>query len=534
MQNVLALDGLKKFGSTVDQMFSRVVKKWPDRVFVIADGIRLTYGDVDGMAHALGRAMVFAGVERGDRVALWMSNIWEWIVVQFAVTRIGAVLTPLNTRLRIEDLRHTLRDSGAKMLFTQAATKDFRYLEVLNDIGFNSGVLPDLKHVVVARPGMVLERRYIDWSSFIEDNECSDVELMPELNPDRVAYILYTSGTTSLPKGVMLSHRNLNNCFRFLFDFGDNEILFLTNPLFAVMGCHNAVLSIVLIGGTIVLQENFGAEEANRVIGSLGCTSMAGIFSAFMSIAQAKNYASENFRAMRLGFLSPRRPEHVDVLQALGLKKVACGYGMTETCGPVTYVSDISTANMSCDGLLLADSEMKILGEDGSPVPVGRPGAVFVRGPQVMLGYFNPSNEASSTIDEDGWLRTGDIGMLDSASRFTWIGRSSDIYRCNGFNVAPREIEVFLEAIAPVVEVAVVGVPDKDKGEVGAAFIVMAPNASFTLEELQGFCRGKVASYKVPDHLRVMVSLPKTASGKIRKTDLKALFERERYSSASD
>lgn len=520
------VNGLRRFDTTVDGIFAAAVGRWPDRHFIETAEGSLTYAEVDRLAGFVAHALVRSGVKSGDRVAVWMSNIWEWVVVQFAVTKIGAVLTPINTRLRKEDLRQVLSDSGAKVLFTQALTKGFSYLDVLNEFDPLRAAFPNLERVIVARPEGPLPAYCTDWDSLVKEGEAvhGSVRVQPETNVDRMAYILYTSGTSSLPKGVMLSHRNLNNCFNMLWDFRDGEKLFLGYPLFAITGCHNAVLGMALLGGCLVLQETFDAVEANELIQARSCTSIGAIFGVVKDIADASNFDRDKSPALRHVVVFPRHASQIGVYRKLGVETASVAYGLTETTGCVVYTSDLSEENMSCVGQLLPEVELKILGKDGSLVVPGEQGEIYVRGPSVMLGYFNKPEETAKSI-VDGWLRTGDAGFMDTEGRLTFVSRLSDIYKCSGFNVASAEVEAFVAGHPAVAEVSVIGVPDPDRYEVGAAYVVLNPNAELTLGELQAFCRGRIASYKVPGHLRVVDALPKTASGKVRKAALKAQFE---------
>jgi len=512
------------FRTTIDQIFRRATDRWPDRKFIVADGRTFTYREMSEQVDQVAQSLLALGVQPGDRVALWMSNIWEWVAIQFAVTRIGAVLTPLNTRLRVEDLRHTLRDSGAKVLLTQAKSQEFSYVEVICEILQDRASVSNLQHVVVARPAGQYSVPFVGWDEFIAAGRYSPKTPRPATDPNELAYILYTSGTTSRPKGVMLSHANLNNSLRMAHDYEDGDSTLLIYPMFAITGCHNAMLPTLMVGGSIVMQERYDAAEALDLIEQHRCTVIGCIVYVMEELVNARGFHSDRISSLRLANVFPRRPHHLELLRKLGLKGAATGYGMTETCGPVVFVVDLDPDSMTNEGIAWSDVEVRTVLEDGSDAAPCQEGAIIVRGPQVMLGYFGLPEATAKAIDKDGWLHTGDVGFFDEQRRLTWLGRSTDMYKCSGFNVASQEVEAFLGRHPAVAEVAVLGVPDAGKGEVGAAFIVSKPGASIDKAEIGRFCAGKIASYKVPGHVFVRDELPKTASGKVRKVELKAFF----------
>lgn len=512
------------FKTTIDQIFSRAIARWPDRKFIIADGRTHTYREMAAQVDQVAQGLMALGVQPGDRVALWMSNIWEWVAIQFAVTRIGAVLTPLNTRLRVEDLRHTLRDCGAKVLLTQAKSQEFSYVEVIRQILQDRASLPSLQHVVVVRPAERYAAPFVGWDEFIAAGKADPKTPRPATDPNELAYILYTSGTTSLPKGVMIPHAALNNSLRMAHDYEDGDSTFLIYPMFAITGCHNAMLPITLVGGSIVMQERFDPAEAIDLIERHRCTVIGCIVYILDDLANAPGFSTERVSSLRIANIFPRRPYHFDLLRKFGIKAAVTGYGMTETSGPVTYGLDLDLDNMKTEGWPWPEMSVRTILPDGSDAPIGTEGQIIVKGPQVMLGYFGMPEATAKAIDKDGWLHTGDVGVFDDKGRMTWLGRYTDMYKCSGFNVASQEVEAFLSRHPAVAEVAVLGVPDAGKGEVGAAFIVPKPGATVDKAEIGRFCAGQIASYKIPGHVVVREQLPKTASGKVRKVELKAFF----------
>jgi acyl-CoA synthetase (AMP-forming)/AMP-acid ligase II len=518
------LDDVRKFETTVEQMFSRAVERWPDRPFVIADGKRISFAEMETHVNRAARGLLALGVAPGDRVALWMSNIWEWIVVQFAVTRMGAVLTPINTRLRVDDMGHILRDSGATILFTQGVSKDFSYVEVAREILAALGSDTTLQHIVVARATGKMDQPFVSWNDFVTVGGTIQETPQPSEDPSDLAYILYTSGTTSLPKGVMLSHACLNDALNMAGQFREKDVTLLVYPLFAITGCHNAVLKSALLGGCVVMQERFDAAEVVALIEMHRCTVIGCIINVLEEIAALPDFDAKQVDSLRIANVFPRRSEHLALLQCFGIEAATTGYGMTETTGPVCFIADLDPESMTSEGCPWPGDEVRLVTEDGHDADVGEDGAILVRTRHNMIGYFNNPEATAKTKDGDGWLHTGDIGRWDSLGRLTWVGRANDIIKSSGFNFAAQEVEAYLSGHAAVEEVAIVGVPDRSKGEVGSAFVVPRAGMSIDLEEIRTFCARRIASYKIPGHAFIRDELPKTASGKVRKVELKEWF----------
>ncbi|MEQ8929370.1 MAG: class I adenylate-forming enzyme family protein [Silicimonas sp.] len=519
-----------RYRTTVDDLFKRAVELWPEVPLVIEGSGSCSYRDMDSRIDAVATGLVALGVGPGDKVALWMSNIWEWLAVQFAVTRIGAVLVPINTRLRANDLAHVLSDSGARVIFLQGDSSEFSYVSVLTELFATEVSLPKLEHAVVARSDAAPEGRFLDWGTFLSDGE--SVPLPPrDASPDDLAYILYTSGSTALPKGVMLSHVCLNNAINLAGDYVEGDCIFLGYPLFAVTGCQNSVLTAIVVGGSLVIQERFEPNEAVELIEKHKCTVIACITPVLQSIASAKGFEPDKVASLRTGSIFPRRPEHTDLLKQFGFENVTTGYGMTETSGPVTNSS--SFEEIGVEGREWPGDQIKLVTDDGGTPETGQPGAIYVNTPHIMLGYLNNPEATAAQFDEDGWFITGDVGCRDEEGNLKWLGRTFEIIKSSGFNFAAQEVESFLSEQPEINEVAVIGVPDEKSGEVGIAYVTLQDGASFGNADLKRICSGRVASYKIPKEVIVVDKFTKTASGKIRKVDLNRMYkERTQQSNA--
>tara|TARA_R110002167_G_scaffold90164_1_gene243101 strand:- start:98 stop:952 length:855 start_codon:yes stop_codon:yes gene_type:complete len=272
------------------------------------------------------------------------------------------------------------------------------------------------------------------------------------------------------------------------------------------------------------MQERFDANEALALIEQHQCTVIGCIINVLEEIAALPQFAPTRVASLRVANVFPRRPEHLPLLKRFGIEAATTGYGMTETTGPVAFVADLNAESMTTEGYPWPGDEVRLVREDGAEAGVGGDGAIQVRSRHNMIGYFNNPEATSKTMDTNGWLHTGDIGRWDARGRLTWVGRANDIIKCSGFNFAAQEVEAFLSAHEAVEEISIVGVPDPHKGEVGAAFVLLRPGKTIDLEDVSAYCAGRIASYKIPGHVFLRDHLPKTASGKVRKVELKTWF----------
>ncbi len=506
---------------TLDGLLRSAVARWRDRPFLIFEEVVMSYVSFESAVQRAAKGLLALGVMPGDRVAIWMSNRIEWPIAQLAVTRCGAVLVPLNTRLRTEDLGHALRDSGAVAVVTQSRSEEFSYLDVVREVA-NEGRCAALRKVIVVGelkrdPGL-----FVAWADMMQAGDDQQLEPKPCDDPEQMAYILYTSGTTSLPKGVMLSHANLNNSLNLAGEFRDHDIILLTYPMFAITGCHNSIMAGLVAGATVVIAERFHPSAALDLIERYRCTVLSGVMTVVDQIVSLPSFTPERVSTLWRAIVFPRRPQHIPLLRRLGVEVSSTGYGMTETSGPLSQVCSMDEGTFQCEGRPWPGNEIRVRGPDGRDMPLGEAGAIFARSRQVMLGYFNNPEATAKAIDSDGWLNTGDVGRLNADGTLTWIGRSNEVYKCSGFNVAASEVEAFLIGHPAIAEVAVIGVSDRAKGEVGAAFVVAKSGCTVTPEDVEGFCKGRIASYKLPGHVIVLDVFPKTASGKVRKVELVA------------
>lgn len=508
---------------TIPAVLDRAVRDFPDAEAVVDRQVRVTFSELGERVRAAARAFVGSGIGRGDRIAIWAPNSLSWIVAALGAVRAGAVLVPLNTRYKGEEARWPLTKAKVKVLFVE---DDFLGIDYPGMLGLEeSGTLPglpDLQTVVTfngpERPGV------ISWERWLARGEgASDPD---PVAPGDVADILFTSGTTGRPKGVLSTHEQNVRTYlawsgRTGVTAGDRYLII--NPFFHTFGYKAGVLACLLRGATMVLQRVFDVPETLRLIETEKITVLPGPPTIYTSLLDAPDLDERDLSSLRLAVTGA-----ADVPVALVRRirtlfpQVITAYGLTESTGTVTACSvdddDVTVATTS--GRPIEDVEVMIAGPDWRPLPPGQDGEILVRGYNVMSGYLDDP-EATAEALRDGWLVTGDRGKLDERGYLTITGRSKDMFTVGGFNVYPAEIESVLVRHEAVAEAAVIGVPDQRLGEVGRAYVRLRPGRRATAEELIAHCRDALANFKVPREVVFVDDFPRTAAGKVRKVDLR-------------
>lgn len=505
------------------------------RTEAVVDGeVRLTYAQLRHEVLAATRSLLALGVRRGDRIALWAPNSHRWVVAALAVAGAGAILVPVNTRYKGDEARWVLGKSRARLLLVENGFLGIDYLAMLGtDPTGESPVpgLPDLVDVVtlggpadsVARP----------WAAFVELGsrvpEDEAVARWASVRPDDVSDLLFTSGTTGRPKGVLTSHQQNLSTYRAWCGrtgvTGDDRYLII-NPLFHCFGYKAGVLACLLQGATMVLQAVFDVTKAMTAIEAERVTVLPGPPTIYTSILDAPTRAGFDLTSLRLAVTGSAVVPIalVQRMRAELFPVVLTAYGLTECCGTVTAcaVEDDDETVALTAGRPIDGVELAVVDGEGRTVPVGQDGEILVRGYNVMLGYLDDPQASAGAVDSDDWLATGDVGRLDERGNLTITGRSKDMFTVGGFNVYPAEIEQVLSRHDAVAEAAVVGVPHDRLGEVGRAYVTLRPGAEAAAAELIGFCRDRLANFKVPREVFVLQEFPRNASGKVHKAGLQS------------
>jgi fatty-acyl-CoA synthase len=511
---------VRLLGETIGANLERTVARVGDRDAVVSchQDVRLSYADFDEAVDRVASGLIAAGIAKGDRVGIWAPNCAEWVIVQFATAKAGAILVNINPAYRTHEVEYALRQSGVKMLVSARAFKTSDYRAMIDEV---RGGLPDLQGVV-----------YLDsaeWEELAATPVDADAlrERMASLAFDDPINIQYTSGTTGFPKGATLSHHNILNNGYFvaeLCSYTEADRVCLPVPFYHCFGMVMGNLGAVTHGSCIVIPApGFEPEATLRAVAAERCTSLYGVPTMFIAELEHPDFASFDLSSLRTGIMAGS-PCPVEVMKRvqrdMHMSEVGICYGMTET-------SPVSTQTRSDDSLERRVStvgrpgphvEVKIVDPDtGLVVPCGETGEFCTRGYSVMLGYWNEPDKTAESIDAARWMHTGDLATMDEEGYCNIVGRIKDMVIRGGENVYPREIEEFLYTHPDVSDVSVVGVPDVRYGEELCAFVVARSGTSLTEEAIREFCQSRLAHYKVPRYVVFTDGFPMTVTGKVQK-----------------
>jgi fatty-acyl-CoA synthase len=525
----------RTIGSLVDERATRDGA----REALVFEGRRWTFAELARDVDAVARGLIDLGVGPGDRVSLWMMNRPEWIHAALAVMRIGAVLVPVNTRLRTDDVAYPLGQSDSTALIIAARSGPIDYLgmvrALLPSLGSHGDVvqdpnLPALRRVVVLDDSPVPGT--IAWSSLLKAGmRVPDDALRARIeavDPDVTTLIVYTSGTTGFPKGVMHCHNIVRNVVdrvsRMAITHADTILMYL--PLYHLWGFSDGMLMSIVTGARQLLTQTFDPNESLRLLEEERATILHGFDTHFKELLATYQRQPRDTASTRTGILASGMLSSIPIARE-GRRIFGCllsGYGMTEIGIGVTLSALDSTEEQCAEasGYPLPGYEIRIVDpETGREQPVGEPGEILVRGYMVMQGYYRKPQETAKAIDPDGWMHSGDMGLIRPDGHLRFMGRYKDMLKIGGENVDPLEVEAYLMSHPAINMAAVVGFPDARLGEVPVAFVRLEPGEKATEQEVAECCRGKIASYKIPRHVLFIDEFPMTGSGKIQKAKLR-------------
>ena len=476
---------------------------------VSGDGEQLTYRELADRAARWAAVFTARGIGRGDRVAFLGENQPAFVEVLFGAARVGIVFVPVNTRLAAPEVAHILTDSDARLL-----VHDDRSAAVAVEA---AGAAGDLPRLVVGSEA---------------DAALAAVEPAPEtpgVGLDDPAAILYTSGTTGRPKGAVLTHGNLTwNSLNTLVDADivSTDIALVISPLFHAASLGMGLLPVLLKGGTVVLERAFDAGRALRLIEQHGITMLSGVPTTYQFLAEHPDWASTDLSSLAKLTCggSPVPTRVLEAFEARGLS-FSQGYGMTETSPGATYLPATRTrSKMGSAGQPHFFTEVRVVGEGGESLAPGEIGEIQVRGPNVTPGYHGNEAATAEAFTADGWFRTGDLGSFDDEGYLFVADRLKDMIISGGENIYPAEVEDLILGLEEVTGVAVIGIPDERWGETPWAIVTLRPGAELTTERVAEYLNGRIARYKIPKNVVVVDELPRTASGKVKKLDLRQRF----------
>lgn len=503
----------------------------------IVDGTTIiTYAGLRDLVVAAARGYRALGVEPGDRVAIWAPNRAEYLVALLGAQQIGASVVPLNTRYRGHEARVVLQRSRAVALVVCDGFLGTDYSVMLTDTadGEPGPVAPGLPHLravvdmnSAGLPGTVA------WADFLAAGEqvpAADVErLAAEVTPDTVADILFTSGTTGLPKGVMSAHRQTIGTAEVWArgaSLSEADRYAIVNPFFHSFGYKAGAIASLAAGTTIYPVLTFDPEALMQLVQEAGITVLPGAPTIFITLINHPRRAEFDLSSLRFSIAGAASvPETLfeQMQDVLGFDEVAQAYGLTECVVATRSRAGEDPRHIAeTTGPGVPGIEIRVVDDSGAAVATGTDGEIWLRGANVMLGYFEDPEATAAAIDPDGWLHTGDVGRLDEHGCLKITDRIKDMFIVGGFNVYPAEVENTLATHPAVMESAVVGVPDERMGAVGRAHVVLRPGTTATADELVAWVRERLANFKVPREVVLVTELPRNASGKVLKTDLRA------------
>lgn len=503
---------------TIPHVAQAAARNWGDQPALLEQGEEWSFAELWDRSRAAASAFIAAGMGKGDRIAIWAPNSREWIVAAIGAMAAGAAIVPLNTRLKGREAGDILRRTGARLLLTVGEFLGTRYPDLIAEED-----LPALERTILLDS---------DWDAFVGSGKGAGdravTEALARLEPGDISDIMFTSGTTGAPKGVISTHDRIVPMFRHwveVMGLKAGERYLIINPFFHSFGFKAGWVAALIAGAVIVPMASFDIPQVIRHIEQDRINFLPGPPTIYQSLLAAKaqtDFDTSSLRGAATGAASVP-PELIRRMRSeLGLVDTVTAYGMTE-CSTITSCRRGDDAELIATsvGKAIPGLQVRITGEDGQEVARGETGEIHVRGYGVMAGYLDDPEGTAETIDADGWLHTGDVGVMDEGGYVRITDRLKDMYISGGFNCYPAEIEKLLSENPEVGMVAVIGVPDDRMGEIGKAFIVPRPGASPDAEGLAAWARANMANYKVPRIFEIVESLPLNASGKVLKTELR-------------
>ncbi len=541
--------GAQMIDKTIGDILDESAKDFSnhDALVYVDRNLRYTYKEFKEECDKLAKGLMALGIKRGDHIAIWANNIPEWVLLQYASAKIGAVLVTVNTYYKSHELNYLLKQSDSTTLLLINGFKDVDYVKQVYTVipelknakpgKLNVESLPFLKNIIFI--GKEKHKGMFNFNDILElASEISDDELQTRqrsLDPHDVINMQYTSGTTGFPKGVMLTHHNIiNNADNVGNVMGLTEIdrMCIPVPFFHCFGCVLSTLNCVIHGSAMIPIETFDAEKVLQAVEQEQCTALQGVPTMFIAELQHPDFSKYDVSSLRTGIMAGAAcpiEVMVDAMSKMYLQQITICYGLTETSPVLTQTrrNDPVQKRVETVGKPLPGVEVKIVDpETGKDLPPGNPGELIARGYGVMKGYYKMQDKTDEVI-RDGWLHTKDLAVEDEDGYFSILGRIDDMIIRGGENVYPREIEEYLYTNEKIEDVAVIGVPSKKYGEEVCAFIKLKEGKKATEEEIRQYCQEGISRFKIPKYIIFAKEFPMTASGKIRKIELREMAKKK-------
>ncbi len=531
---------------TLGQLLDEAIEAHPDNeaIVYVDRNLRMTYREFGEVVDSLAKGLMALGVQKGEKVAVWATNVPYWVALQFATAKIGAILLTVNTNYKQAELAYLLEQSETENIFIIDGYQDTDYLQTMYDLvpelkeqergKLKSKRFPDLRRVFFLGPekhrGLYSMPEVMGMAAMTDDDAYK--ERQAQLDPHDVVNMQYTSGTTGFPKGVMLTHYNIGNNGYYIGanqNFSHRDRLCLPVPLFHCFGCVLGVLAAVSHSATLVILEKFDPVQVMTSVETERCTALYGVPTMFIAILDHPLFDKFDFSSLRTGIMAGSPcPVHImrKVIDQMHMTEITICYGLTEASPVITQTlpTDDMQRRTETVGKVMPHIEMKIVDpETNKTLGPGEQGELCCRGYNVMKGYYNNEEATAKAIDSDNWLHSGDLGVIDESGYLAITGRHKDMIIRGGENIYPREIEEFLFGLDGVLDVQVAGVPSRKYGEEVGAFIIKKKGSDLTEDDVRDFCRGQIAWHKIPKHVAFVDSYPMTASGKIQKYKLQEM-----------
>ncbi|MGW3651114.1 FadD3 family acyl-CoA ligase [Streptomyces sp. NPDC000878] len=516
---------------TIPHVVRVAAKRFGDDIALIDGDRRWSFRELEQRMVQAVRATIALGVEKGDRVGLCAPNSAEWIFAALGIQGAGGVVVPLNTRFKAGEISYILRKSGAKAVFASAFLDTDYIAELLK----HDPDLPALRRTVSIRgPQGAAD---LSWAEFLRAGQTvassAAEEPIGRLVPDDISDVMFTSGTTGHPKGVILTHGQSLRAYGWMseeYTFRRGDSFLVIPPFFHCFGYKAGWLASLMHGVTVIPMAVFHPGQALEIIGRERVSIILGPPTIFHDLVNHPDRSAHDLSSLRVSMTGGTTiPESLirAMKSELSFDIVMSAYGLTESSALVTTtrIGDSEETVARTTGRVIPDVEVRIVDEEGRALPAEQDGEILVRGYNVTRGYWDDPEATAATIDGEGWLHTGDIGRLDASGNLSIVDRKKDMYIVGGFNAYPAEIEKLLLAYEPIGQVAVIGVPDERLGEVGCAFVVPRQGYEVSEKDVVEWAREHMANFKVPRHVRFSDQLPRNASQKVLKDELRARFE---------
>ncbi|OGU14341.1 MAG: AMP-binding protein [Geobacteraceae bacterium GWC2_53_11] len=535
---------------TVGRLLDEIARRFPDNEALVYPerGLRYSYKEFNERCRQIAKGLLRLGIKKGDNISIWAYNVPEWVLLQFASAKIGAILVTVNTSYKSAELEYILNQSDSTSLFMVGSFKDSNYVETLADVipdlaasepgNLSTTKLPFLKNIIFigqeTPAGMINFDSIVKLGEDVPDAELHAVE--ETLDCHETINMQYTSGTTGFPKGVMLTHYNIvNNGFNIgeCMKFTEKDRLCIPVPFFHCFGCVLGVMACVTHGTTMVPVEIFDPLKVLQTIEKEKCSAVHGVPTMFIAELEHPDFPEFDLSSLRSGIMagSPCPIEVMKkVISQMHASEITIAYGQTESSPVITQTrtDDPIELRVATVGRSLPDVGVKIVDiETGETLPPGKQGELCTKGYHVMKGYYKMPEETARAIDSDNWLHTGDLAIMDENGYCKITGRIKQMIIRGGENIYPREIEEFLYTHPNVSDIQVYGVPDKKYGEQVMAAIILKKGVVMTEDEVRDYCRGKIANYKIPKYVKFVDGYPMTASGKIQKFKMREMAIKE-------